>query len=298
MVVRAILLAVLCGLGVLIAAQPQDRPFVIRNVRVFDGVSVRQHQSVVVRDGHIESIGPADALVVPDGAEELEEDGRTLLPGLIDAHVHIDPLRTIEALGRALVLGVTTVVTPTIAEPPEGSHLADVKISERSEAHLLVGATGVVDLGHLVTRSNSFVIPTLSVLYRLCETPDAAAVLSSCQEAREAIRQLGAADAVVLAGTDAPFPGTTYDASLHWELEHLVEAGMTPTAALRAATSAAADAFQMPDRGRIAPGLRADLVLVNGDPTSQIRATRSIEAVWKRGVRVPRTPWVMAELCS
>jgi imidazolonepropionase-like amidohydrolase len=92
----------------------------------------------------------------------------------------------------------------------------------------------------------------------------------------------------VLAGTDAPAPGLTYGASLHRELEHLVNAGLTPTAALAAATSAIARAFRLSDRGRIRAGLRADLLLVDGDPSKDIRATRNIVAIWKQGVRVQR----------
>jgi imidazolonepropionase-like amidohydrolase len=48
---------------------------------------------------------------------------------------------------------------------------------------------------------------------------------------------------------------------------------------LHAATGAAADRFGLPDRGRIAAGLRADLLLVGGDPTADVTATRSILAV-------------------
>jgi hypothetical protein len=93
----------------------------------------------------------------------------------------------------------------------------------------------------------------------------------------------------ILAGTDAPNPGTAHGASLHRELELLVKAGLPAEGALRAATSVPARAYGLADRGRIAPGLRADLVLVNGDPTSDILATRDIDAIWKRGVRVART---------
>ena len=92
----------------------------------------------------------------------------------------------------------------------------------------------------------------------------------------------------ILAGTDAPNPGTAHGASVHRELRLLVDAGLTPAAALAAATSAPARAFKLSDRGRIAPGLRADLVLVNGDPTRDIGATRDIVTIWKRGVRVER----------
>jgi hypothetical protein len=49
-----------------------------------------------------------------------------------------------------------------------------------------------------------------------------------------------------------------------------------------------AERFGLRDRGRIAEGLRADLVLVAGDPTTDITATRAIEGVWKGGVRADR----------
>lgn len=62
-------------------------------------------------------------------------------------------------------------------------------------------------------------------------------------------------------------------------LELLVEAGLTPAEALHAATGAAADRFALPDRGRVVPGLRADLLLVDGDPTTAISATRAIRSV-------------------
>ena len=128
--------------------------------------------------------------------------------------------------------------------------------------------------------------PQFGLSWRCREPPSTL----SCDAAPQAIRQLVAARVPLLAGTDAPASGTTYGASLHRELEHLVNAGLTPTAALAAATSATARAFRMTDRGRIKTGMRADLLLVDGDPSKQIRDTRNIVAIWKRGVRVQRAP--------
>jgi imidazolonepropionase-like amidohydrolase len=105
------------------------------------------------------------------------------------------------------------------------------------------------------------------------------------------VKALADAGVPILAGTDAPNPGTTHGASIHSEMEHLVKAGLTPTQALAAATSNVAQAFRLEDRGRIAPGMRADLVLVHGDPTSDITAARAIEAVWKGGVRFDRVAY-------
>lgn len=106
--------------------------------------------------------------------------------------------------------------------------------------------------------------------------------------ASDAVRRLQAAGVPLLAGTDAPNPGTAHGASMHRELELLVAAGLTPLEALRAATATPADTFGLGDRGRIRKGLRADLVLVDGDPTSKVTDTRAINAIWKTGVRVTR----------
>ncbi len=96
----------------------------------------------------------------------------------------------------------------------------------------------------------------------------------------------------ILVGTDvSPLPlphlgGLAHGASVHHELQLLVEAGLTPIEALRAATSVPARRFGLTDRGHIAPGARADLLLVDGDPLTNIADTLSIRAVWRRGVRL------------
>jgi len=73
-------------------------------------------------------------------------------------------------------------------------------------------------------------------------------------------------------------------ADVHDEMRLLVAAGLTPVEALRAATSLTARRFDLRDRGRIAVGLRADLVLIGGNPTETITQSLSIRNVWKRGV--------------
>lgn len=73
------------------------------------------------------------------------------------------------------------------------------------------------------------------------------------------------------------------------ELELMVDYGMTPVAALRSATSTAARVLHMDDRlGRIAPGLLADLVAVEGDPVGDIRALRRVRLVMKGGALMRR----------
>lgn len=110
----------------------------------------------------------------------------------------------------------------------------------------------------------------------------------SFNTALETVRLFHEAGVIVLAGTDVPNGGTAHGISMHRELELLVRAGLTPTEALAAGTSRPADQFGLDDRGRIAPGLRADLLLVRGDPTTDILATREIVAVIRGGVLVDR----------
>jgi imidazolonepropionase-like amidohydrolase len=100
-----------------------------------------------------------------------------------------------------------------------------------------------------------------------------------------AARMLHEAGVPLLAGTDANVYAPLHGASLHRELLLLTRAGLSSQEALAAATSVPARHFGLDDRGRIAPGLRADLVLVDGDPTRDITATRSIVAIWRRGVQ-------------
>jgi hypothetical protein len=103
----------------------------------------------------------------------------------------------------------------------------------------------------------------------------------------------------VLAGTDTNYPdprhgNATLNAyaghgiTLHHELALLVRAGLSPAAALAAATSVPARLFGLTDRGRIARGLRADLLLIDGDPCADITATRNIAAIWRNGTRLHR----------
>ncbi|MFJ4651932.1 amidohydrolase family protein [Nocardia sp. NPDC088792] len=133
------------------------------------------------------------------------------------------------------------------------------------------------------------VVPTLTMMEGIAQATGHADAFAASLESTGALH---AAGVPVLAGTDAnatpdiPF-SPAYGASLHHELELLVRAGLAPVAALNAATILPAEYFGLTDRGAIAPGLRADLVLVEGDPTTDITATHAIRAVWCAGVEQP-----------
>lgn len=156
---------------------------------------------------------------------------------------------------------------------------------------LLKGYTGIAEASVLGDSSvTPYLPPTAEAQLRLTGTlaaqiPDPEEWLRSLNEA---IRRLRAGGVRLLAGTDAGNPGTTHGAGLHEELAALVEAGLSPAEALTTATAAPAVVFGLSDRGRIAVGQRADLLLIRGDPTRDITMTRDIVGVWKLGIRVDR----------
>src|SRR5450755_420608 len=182
-------------------------------------------------------------------------------------------------------------------------------------AHLFADSAPSPDFAQFVAAHHAFIVPTLSVLERMSGTPSGESLVTdsriepyltaedignlkrsfpkfptapSEKYAEQTIAQLKAALVPVLAGTDAPNPGTSHGVSIHRELELLVRSGLTPTEALAAATSVPATTFHLDDRGVIAPGKRADLLLVKGDPTLDITATRDIVSVWKLGIEDDR----------
>ena len=113
------------------------------------------------------------------------------------------------------------------------------------------------------------------------------ATFTSQVAAIQNLREIGVR---VLAGSDADAPNpSAHGISLHRELELLATAGLSPVEVLSAVTAKTADAFRLSDRGRIVEGRRADLLLVRGDPTSDVLMTRDILRVWKGGVAVDRT---------
>ena len=234
--------------------------------------------------------------------------------------------------GHRPTLSIETVKAVVDAAHKRGK-LAVVHIGSQKDArdainagadalvHLFSDSAPGPDFGAFAASHHVFIIPTLSVLESvsgtasgksLVEDPRLAPYLDSDSVsnlsrafpelpthpselyAEQTIRQLRAAHVPILAGTDAPNPGTAHGASIHRELELLVRAGLTPSEALTAATATPAAMFHLADRGEIAVGRRADLLLVKGDPTKDITATRDIVSIWKLGVADDRDAYRVA----
>jgi len=93
-------------------ASPQARSLVFDNVRVIDGTGAApiERARVIIEGDRIARIGPADTVPVPAGADRVDLSGRTMVPGLIDLHFHIesDPKLALRQLSH----GVTAFRDP------------------------------------------------------------------------------------------------------------------------------------------------------------------------------------------
>ena len=274
--------------------------------------------------GHGTEYGfPIPTLTRPDEADafvkaRVAEGSDYLKIILEDGSAYGHPLPTLDApTTKALVAaahGVHKLAVAHVATEAEALEAADAHVD--GLAHVFIDRVASAETVARVKRSGMFVVATLSVAAsaagsdvseRLAADPRIAPWLAVGQatslrtsfpntwqkrhflpDGTGNVRLLHAAGVPILAGTDSGNPGTAHGASLHGELALLVAAGLSPTEALTAATSGPAARFRLADRGRIATGLRADLVLVDGDPTRDIEATRAIVTIWKNGVAIDR----------
>jgi imidazolonepropionase-like amidohydrolase len=211
---------------------------------------------------------PLSAATIAAVVAAAHEAGLTTVAHVVSA----DTLRT------AIVSGVD-IVTHTPLTSDLGSEIGEL-LSGRQVTFIptLSMMQGVVHSigGRFTFRLLSLFVPALRMNYG---------------HATSAVAAFRKAGKRVLVGTDAnddrgaPFQ-PPYGESLHEELNRLVEAGLTPVEALQGATLLAAETFGLSDRGAIAPGRRADAVLLAGDPTQDIAATRDIHGVWIGGTRI------------
>lgn len=111
------------------------RETLFRDVRIFDGTAIAHHRDVLVRHGVVDAVGPTGSLEVSPTVEVVEGGSRTLLPGLIDCHVHLMSAGekggfppSAESIGGALLFaGITTVLVTA-----GGTEVTDLVAAQRA----------------------------------------------------------------------------------------------------------------------------------------------------------------------
>ena len=103
-------------------------------------------------------------------------------------------------------------------------------------------------------------------------------------QARANLRRVWDAGITVAMGTDAGNIGTLHGPSVFRELRMMVQAGLTPLEALRSATTNGAKAMGLErEVGTVAPGMLADLVIVDSDPLADIGNLSRVHRVVRNG---------------
>ncbi len=148
------------------------------------------------------------------------------------------------------------------------------------------------DPGSLASREDLYVLPPQFYDFSVNSNPYAAQasegyanyVQSIVQFNGPLVRAFDAAGIPILTGTDAGIPGVAPGFSLHDEFEALAAAGLDNEAILEGSIRLAAEFLGVDDdRGTVAVGMAADLVLLDADPLSEIANTRRIAAVIRDG---------------
>jgi imidazolonepropionase-like amidohydrolase len=105
---------------------------------------------------------------------------------------------------------------------------------------------------------------------------------------QKSLAKLSAAGVRIVLGSDTGLEDHFFGFAEHKELQFMVEAGMTPMQVIVAATSRAAEFLALPDRGTLAVGKRADLLVLDANPLDDIRNTRRIAKMYLAGAEIDR----------
>ncbi|WP_242579073.1 amidohydrolase family protein [Amycolatopsis sp. 195334CR] len=275
--------------GLAMATWPAE---LLAELRAAGGTEIRSAGTPAIGAGgpHAKVPGMAESAVVRDPAQapgfvaDRLAEGADYLKLVLEGPGEGGPS---EAVARALTdeahaRGLSVVAHATVPE----AYTLGLDIGADVLTHVPLGRPVTdADVARMAA-DGRVVVPTLVMMEGVAETmgvPDA------YRAAESSVGAMHAAGVPVLAGSDAndqpgiPFQ-PAFGESLHRELELLVAAGLTTVDAVRAATCLPAEHFGLTDRGVVEPGKRADLVLLDGDPLADIRATRAIRRSWLGGV--------------
>jgi imidazolonepropionase-like amidohydrolase len=286
-------LATLASYGVTTALDMASLPAVSAALRGLPGqTDIRSACTPAVAPGSLHAHLPtaeAGLITGPDEAKRFVADrvadGADYIKIVIGSPFADHDQATIDAIvAAAHELGKLVVAHASSAESVAKAQAAGADILTHAPLDQALDAASAAQ----AAAAGRVVVPTLTMMEAIVTKvgPPGAAYA----HARASVAELYQAGVPVLAGTDAHAASDFIPAdvphgeSLHRELELLADAGLPLLDVLRAATVLPARYFGLADRGAIEPGNRADLLLLDDDPLTDIRATRSIRRIWCAGI--------------
>ncbi|MEU0872532.1 amidohydrolase family protein [Nocardia brasiliensis] len=233
----------------------------------------------------------SDAVRLPDSPARAREMVRALVTGAD----RVDLIKVVQERGNPERKVLEPIRPDILAAIVDEAHRHDTKVfahwGTRADLDDLLAA-GVDGLDHLeprgvltgwpagfpeiLVRRGITLAPTLAVTDPVFDEPTKAAIRLRVKEFRDAGGR-------IIAGSDAGMPGVYAGPGLIRELELLVAAGLSPREALLAATVTPAAALHADTIGVLAPGRAADLLVVTGDPLTDITALRAVDTVFRDG---------------
>lgn len=149
--------------------------------------------------------------------------------------------------------------------------------------------TSADPMRQLLTESvDPAVIAKMEAAFRRRDTRAAAAAAERYAILERSLAKVAAAGANVVLGADTGVEDHLFGLAEHLELAAMADAGMTPAQVLAAATSRAAEALRLDDRGSLVPGKRADLLVLDASPLDDIVNTRRIFRLFIAGLEIDR----------
>ena len=246
-------------------------------IKVYDGLSVEAYQALAAEaravglplTGHVpEAVGLAGLSDMQRSVEHTQE----ILRGL-DPH-QADSAGIAGAVGRLRGRGI--YVTPTLAVFERLALFASPEV----QALFQRPEMAYVD---------SSIAAWWGSFRRTPSSQPSARAMALAEAHRRVVRELIAQGIPILVGTDTPNPFMVPGFSLHDELDALGRIGLQPSLLVRMATTDAAGFLGAgAEFGRVAPGLRADLLLVEGNPLEDLSVLRRPWGVMARGRWYPQ----------